>query len=332
MSDKVLIFSRDRAMQLDVVLRSFFMHCQDYEQTNIFVLYQATAELHVHQYELLKDAYPKVNFVEQDDFRRDVLGLINPYPRRSYSEALFSVIGQLISFTILLEQLPLRIWQSALVRLRTRFLGSLIPTPPSESQILFLVDDNIFVRDFSLSDISGLIQEHHDAIGFSLRLGSNTTYCYALDKPQSLPTFEEIKPGFLKFDWVTAEFDFSYPLEISSSVYRSKDIFSLIAARPFDNPNSLEYQMAVSAELFSEDRPFLLCPEKSLTFCNPLNLVQTSTPNRSGVVGEYTSERLAEMFEKGYRIQVEKFNGFTPRSCHQEEPLEFYRSGVGAQG
>ncbi|MBA4321093.1 MAG: hypothetical protein C0412_22105, partial [Flavobacterium sp.] len=68
-----IIFSFDRAMQLDAVLRSFYSHCTDHELVNMTVLYKVSDELHSSQYQKLQKEYPKVNFVLQSDFRSDVL-------------------------------------------------------------------------------------------------------------------------------------------------------------------------------------------------------------------------------------------------------------------
>ncbi len=325
MEQKTLVFSRDRAMQLDAVLRSFFLHCQDSEFTRIQVLYCASTDLHAQQYEILKEDYPQVYFVQQRDFRNDVLRILDPYPAGGSSQQIFKLLNQLISFVLRLERLPVRLLRSILFRLRVKALGRLIPLQPVESHILFLVDDNLFVRDFSLGDFLAVLKDHPDALGLSLRLGRNTTYCYTMNQSQSLPQFEIVQHGILKFDWTTSELDFAYPLEVSSSVYRSEGLFSLIAIQPFNNPNELEYQLAISANYFKSKNPFLLCPESSYTFCNPLNLVQSFASNRSSSNTEYSSEHLATLFEQGYRIDVKAYDGFTPVSCHQEVPLEFYK-------
>ncbi len=320
-----LIFSRDRAMQLDAVLRSFFLRCLDGELEQVYVLYRTSTEQHARQYAALQETYPTVNFVTQGEFRRDVLRIANPYGGGSLAERRYTALNELISNLISLERFPLRYWQSALYRLRTKILGHLFPTPPEDSHILFLVDDNLFVRDFSLRESAQLLRGHPRALGFSLRLGENTAYCYAMDHAQALPEFASLGAGVLKFDWTTSELDFAYPLEISSSVYRLKDIFPVIVRQPFSNPNELEYQLAVSAAQYSQRMPFLLCPEKSLTFCNPLNLVQNFAPNRASDAMEYSSEHLADLFDQGYRVQIEAFRGFVPQSCHQEVALEFYK-------
>ena len=314
-------------MQLDAVLRSFFLHCQDCEQDQVYILYRASAGQHARQYLALQKAYPKVKFVPQDDFRRDVLQIINPYARGSFDERRYLALNGTISSLLPLELFPSRILQSILYRLRSKILGNLFPALPQESHILFLVDDNIVVSDFSLRESLQLLRDHPNALGFSLRLGKNTTYCYAMDQAQRLPEYTPLEGGTLKFDWTTSELDFAYPLEVSSSVYRLKDILPLIVRQPFSNPNELEYQLAVSAGQFSQQMPFLLCPEKSLTFCNPLNLVQNFSPNRASDAMEYSSARLADLFDQGYRIRVEAYDGFIPQSCHQEVVLEFSRLG-----
>jgi len=323
---KTLIFSRDRALQLDAVLRSFFLHCQDSEKTQVYVLYYATTSVHAQQYKTLKAEYPQVNFVQQRDFRSDVLRLLNPYSIGSSAQRFFTVLNQILSFVIMLERLRVRLLRSILLRLRVNILGRLIPSP-EEGYTLLLVDDNLFVKGFSLGDSMVALQTNPEALGFSLRLGRNTVYCYSMDQPQTLPEFNVIEQSILKFDWTTSELDFAYPLEVSSSIYRSKEIFPLIARQTFNNPNELEYQLAVSAELFKQKNPYLLCPESSYTFCNPLNIVQNFAPNRASDKIAYSSEHLADIFDQGLRINVYAYEGFVPQSCHQEVFLKFFQPG-----
>lgn len=331
MPTKILLFSRDRAMQLDALLRSFFLRCQDCQQGQVYALYRASTAQHARQYHILKEAYPEVNFIEQTHFRCDVLRILNPFPLGSLSRRFYDILNQLIAAIIVLEGVPVRLVRSVLLRMRTEILGSLLPEFPDDRQILFLVDDNIFTADFSLTNGVQALQEHPDALGFSLRLGANMRHCYSLDQPQSLPEFIVLQNEILKFDWTTAELDFAYPLEVSSSIYRVKDILPILATRPFGNPNELEYILAVSAVNFVEQKPLLLCPEVSYTFCNPLNLVQNFAPNRAGDQIEYSSERLADLFDQGYRVNIAAYHGFVSQSCHQEAPLEFYQLGGGAQ-
>jgi len=191
-----------------------------------------------------------------------------------------------------------------------------------ETTIGFAVDDTIFVRGFSLESISAALNRHPDVLGFSLRLGRNTTYCYSHDLPQAAPTFAAQSDGGLKFQWAGAEHDFGYPLELSSSVYRGAQILPLLERLEFRNPNSLEEVLAAEARCFERSHPYLLCAEKSLAFSAPANRVQQICPNRAGENPHYATEALARAFGAGQRISVDAFREFTPAACHQEVEFE----------
>jgi len=187
--------------------------------------------------------------------------------------------------------------------------------------VLFLVDDNIFVRDFSIGNIIDSLITNPDALGFSLRLSTNTTYCYPLRLDQELPEFTIIDHEFLKFDWTSGQHDFGYPLEISSSIFRVKDIMAVLH-HSFVNPNMLEVHLDNNKTAFYQ-RKFLLCNQYSYTFRNPVNKVQSLFNNRAGETFYYPVENLKDMFSQGYRVDVEEYSGFIPNACHQEVELKF---------
>ena len=60
------------------------------------------------------------------------------------------------------------------------------------NHVLFLVDDALFVRPFRLEVAAQALDSNADALGFSLRLGRNTSNCYVLGRAQALPEFEPI--------------------------------------------------------------------------------------------------------------------------------------------
>jgi hypothetical protein len=310
-----LIFSRDRAMQLDGALRSFFRHCQDPQNVQLVVLYKASGEVPNRQYQQLARQYHEsagVKFVQQGDFRQDVLRIL-----------LHGAWGDAIP------------WQyRAGLRLGSHFgfLSNLPTQKRVETSLLLLVDDNLFIRDFSLEKVDKTLREQPDCLGFSLRLGTNTTYCYPHDKPQARPAFQHLPGGILKYEWVSAEEDFGYPLEVSSSVYRLNQILRLLMNLPFNNPNLLEGKMASSARTYRTTAPFLLCFEHSVTFCNPVNIVQTVLENRAAATAEYSPQRLSELFDQGYRIQVDAYDTLTPNACHQEVALIFEQTEDSGHG
>lgn len=301
-----LVFSRDRAMQLDCTLRSFFLHCQDPSEIRLFVIYKTTNAFHARQYARLAQEFAPqelVHFVEQRRFRRDVLGLLLPYARNSIAGIVHRF---LMSFGS-----------------RLGFLSNLWLAFDQPYYVLFLVDDSIFVRDFSLHEVRQALATYQSALGFSLRLGANIAYCYMSGNPQVLPNLTRLTNNMLRFDWTTAQDDFGYPLEVSSSVYQVNELLPLLNQLPFGNPNTLEGQMAAHAQQYQKKAPHLLFYEQSVAFCNPINKVQTVYTNRAGENLEYSSEHLAQMFAAGYRINVEAYSGFVPNACHQEVKLIF---------
>lgn len=207
------------------------------------------------------------------------------------------------------------------------FYSDLIALVAPYDYVLFAVDDAVFVEQFSPLECAELLREEGAAIGFSLRLGKNTNYCYPLDSAQPLPEFMRFAPGVLKYKWTDASYDFGYPLELSGSLYRCEDVFDLLADGDFENPNSLESHLAESAALFKASKPFLLCPERSVAFCVPFNKVQdVAKANRDSGKTEYSPEAFADLFDEGARFDVDAYAGFTPNACHMEVDLKLVKS------
>jgi len=320
---KTLIFSRNRAMQLDATLRSFYLHCQDSASANLQILYLATNVQNARQYEDLKGSYPGVGFVAQSIFQQNLEAILNPYPINSRQQHRYGLLGKLNRFHFPPGSFFGKVWKHSFESFYGQLIRKLIPVPPDDTYILFLVDDNLFVRDFSLGNVARTLKSNSDALGVSLRLGKNTTYCYAHDHAQRPPVFSSQPGGLLKYDWTAAEYDFGYPLEVSSSVYRAQEIVPLVCGLNLRNPNDLEGYMASHSRWFMNKFPCLLCAEKSVTFCNPVNIVQTTTDNRAGTQFFYSIDEMIERFNRGERIDVGHYAGFTPNACHQEVELVF---------
>lgn len=299
-----IVFSRDRAMQLNGTLQSLFLHCKDADEMQLFVIYKTTSRLHAQQYSQLANEYDRVGFIRERDFRQNVLELLVTHA----SERPSGVCR----------------WSIRLGPMLGRLNKLCFPTD-RPSYVLFLVDDNMFVRDFSLREVQAMLEAYPKALGFSLRLGTNTTHCYPVDKPQAVPPVTYLGSGVIMLDWTAtgdSGCDFGYPLEVSSSVYRVSELLPFLNRLPFRNPNTLEGQMATSAHKFRSN-PHLLCYERSVAFAIPLNRVQTVYDNRAATIPDYSVERLAKMFEDGHRINVKAYCEFVPNACHQEVELLF---------
>jgi hypothetical protein len=184
--------------------------------------------------------------------------------------------------------------------------------------IFFLVDDTLIVGEVPLGLAVRCLDAHRDLVGFSLRLGRNTTYCYPMDSPQRRPRFSDLGDGVLAFDWTEGEYDFGYPLELSSSIYRASDIRPLLIELPYQDPNTLEAALAVSLQGFRLERPRLACLTESVAVSVPANIVQTAWRNRVGSDPNLDRRSLLARYEGGERIDVDSYRGFVPDACHQE--------------
>lgn len=300
-------------MQVQATLQSFFAHCTDGENILITVLYICSNEQHSGQYLQLAQewqGHPQVKFIKQSQFRQDVFKILNPYPSASLQNLIYKFLTRI---------------RPHIVRLFRR----IVSVPRTSSILLFLVDDVIFIHEFMLSEIIECLTTHKDALGFSLRLGKNTTYCYMNNCEQQLPVFQPTDANIQKYKWTNADQDFGYPLEVSSSVYRLVDILPILLGKKFDNPNLLEGGMNEYKNRFASTQPFLLCYNRSVAFCNPINLVQTVSPqNRAGTKRHYSSTELANLFDAGNRINFEAYHHATPASCHQEMDLVFEKKAI----
>ena len=262
-----VVFSRDRALQCDALLRSLYLNCDEY--LDIHVLYTCSNERHENSYKNLEKKHKFVKFVREIDFKQDLLKLIH-----------------------------------------------------DKMYILFLTDDTVFVNKFSIRGIIDALDKNQDAIGFSLRLGINCTNCYTQNKPQIMPASIKIKDNILMYGWVGADYDYGYPLELSSSVFPLANINGILWNAEYKNPNELEWLMYLNLGMFKEKRPLLLCYEESVAFSIPLNKVQTVNNNRNSELKEYNPDLLLTKWENCGIMDIVNLQGFIPNGAHQEVEIK----------
>src|ERR1017187_6228517 len=133
---------------------------------------------------------------------------------------------------------------------------------------------------------------------FSSRRRPNAARSPRLNRPQPPPIFEPLPNGMVRFAWPEAELDFGYPLELSSSLYRVKDILPLLDQIEFTNPNAVEGQLAEQPSR-CQAQPFLLCFPQSAAFSLPLNRVQNVNNNRASNAPACSVEALERSFAEG---------------------------------
>jgi hypothetical protein len=305
---KTLVFSRNRALQLAGALASLEENCTEFAKLQIIVLFKATSALHNEAYQKLIGELavsPHIRFVRETDF---------------YADVLQALLGRIPS---MMEKIAARFGVSLPVQAES---GEPLRKSAS-SCVLFLVDDALFVASFSPSEIAEVLAATPDALGVSLRLGENTTYCYPVSRTQAVPIFESLAGSMIKFRWPEGDGDFGYPFDLSSSVYRLDELRPLLTRRYFSNPNAMEEVLYQQRNRVMRSHPWLFSYCRSVAFSNPANRVQNVAGNRFGGLGENNPDRLAELFLAGYRIDVGKYRGFLPGACHQEVELTLARAG-----
>jgi len=205
----------------------------------------------------------------------------------------------------------------------TTFKLNLYECLKNKKYILFVVDDCIFTKQYSFKDICMYLDICEGTLGLSLRLGNNTKYCYPFGIENDMPYMQTVGGNLQAFNWrESKQGDFAYPLEVSSSVYRVSDIKPIIEGIHYSNPNQLEWVMYNYVPRLV-NKPFLLCYETSVAFCNPINKIQEENNNRRGVNPNYSIENLLVLYEAGYRTNNDLFDGFVSTGAHQEVDIDF---------
>lgn len=196
----------------------------------------------------------------------------------------------------------------------------------SDKYVLFCTDDTIFTHNFTIEEIEKIMDDDDNLLNFSLRLGINTTYCYPLSAQQAVPDYEDDGRIF-KWNWANADYDFGYPLELSSSILRVEDMNKFVKTRFFTNPNLMEWYLDISKGRFS-DRCQSACFKISVAFSAPMNTVEDKNTNKVANKNNYSIDNLLEKYLNGYRINPYKFYKYIPSGAHQEVEFEFVKKVV----
>jgi hypothetical protein len=191
-----------------------------------------------------------------------------------------------------------------------------------DALVLWLVDDTVITNKFNINKIAHLLRKNKNALGFSLRLGYNTKYCYSLNINQEVPKmFKASKDDIIAYCWPGCDGDFGYALEVSQSMYRINDLWDILSKFEYNGPNQLEQVLFENLRFFVH-MPIMLCFETSVAFSNPLNKVQSvAMGNRANNNKRYSVENLLNLYEKGVRIDPNEFYGFVSESAHQEKDI-----------
>jgi hypothetical protein len=267
-----IIFSFNRAIQLDLLLRSIVIH-DEKKMLSVTVLYACSGQKYEQGYDVLKERFPQVQFIREEKFApRFVLPFFPMYWHNYF-------------------------WWIKYKHTRTvsgnfrKQLISLIADSEKE-YVMFLTDDSMFYKSITilqpvLADIRKRPLQH----SFSLRhgnniMGGNFSYRNAL------------------LNWnVFGRHDhpeWSHPFSVDGHIYSKRFILKAFRKVWFKNPNTLECNIAC----YVKEKKFLstvFSNKKSALVGFELNRVQDVNENHNlNIDNNY----LNVLFNEGYHMRI----------------------------
>jgi hypothetical protein len=257
----VTIFSRDRACQLELFLRSMKKYFKQWDKYQINVLYTYSNEEFKKGYDITFEKHPEIRYIKETSFKEDTLRLVDK----------------------------------------------------TKEYTIFFVDDNVFKEPLDIDDRKIRVFKTNEGICcVSLRLHPNLTYCY----PARVAMFKPAMTEDNVFDWRGKPGDYGYPMSLDGHLFRTNDIFIILEKLNYNNPNSLESNLAANPI----NRPFMIMFDKSVILNIPVNKVQNFNNN---IHGNISAEYLNKEYLSGKILSIKNIDGFKNISCHQEIPLLF---------
>lgn len=267
-----IIFSFDRAIQLELLLKSIITHDTD-NVLDTSILYSYTSEEHEDSYRVLTERYPQFEWVLEKRFpKKRITPLFTSYWHNYYWWIKYKYSRSISS----------------------KFREQLIDTMKANRSdlVMFLTDDSMFFRDIKLPyHPVEEIRRKPETCSFSFRHGSNITggnygkvgdllYWNRFDK-QDHP------------EW-------SFPFSVDGHVYNKNYIKNIFERVWFKNPNTLEGNVACYV---SEKKllPTIFANTESCLVGFELNRVQNiSNNNHLNINNQY----LNYLFNKGYQMKI----------------------------
>lgn len=214
-------------------------------------------------------------------------------------------------------------------RLFSREAASLLGCSHQESSgadtQLLVVDDTIFVSAFSLESMTRALLDEPAALGFSLRLGETIRFCQPLGIESTPPKLIHVigsgAEEIVSFSWVGLQPDWGYPLELSSSLYRRRELVELLQGIIFDSPTTLEHELWLKSGTLASAHHRLLCYRKPRAVSLALNRVQSLASNPVSGHQRHEPARLLTQFLEGWRVDIGAYDGYLPHACHEEAEL-----------
>jgi hypothetical protein len=238
-----IIFSKNRAMQLGILLESCNLKS--------VVIYSYDEEFK-SGYDKLRTIYLNQEFIEQVDFREDVIKNLGEYT-------------------------------------------------------MFLCDDDICINEFDeeVHEKFKIFKDYKDEIlCLSLRLAPFMREAPVMNSDN-------------EWEWKDRYRSWGYPMSVSSTIFRKKDILPIMIKEEFNNPVELEVLLRNNIP----NKPYMICCDKPYFINNLANHV---------IPGKYRTSKLSlhyleEMFLSGKKISLEKMKEKARKAdyCFMVEKYEY---------
>jgi hypothetical protein len=265
----IIIFSKDRAMQLHLLLESILLNF-DVEDYKLNILYKASNDEFNRGYNIIRDLFPQFNYKKEESFKSDLLSLLH-----------------------------------------------------DSEYTVFFTDDDIIYKPLKITknEINNIFT-FSNANCFSLRLGLNTTNCYTMQRLNKLNKYDThsfyhdislIEP-IISWKVSDGTNDYAYPMSVDGHIFKTPFIKYLCETLEYTNPNLFEAFLSN----FSRPEMIISSYKHSKLVNTPINRVQETFQNISGIKFNYSAEDLNEMYLDGVIIDINKMNFSEILAPHQE--------------
>jgi hypothetical protein len=189
-------------------------------------------------------------------------------------------------------------------------------------RVLFLVDDMVFTRQFSLHDFDKFKMSEYVPC---LDLGKNVTYCYVSDRQLRIPSIVE-EGAFIEWRWNDGECSvWNLPTRASSNIYDRQELRELLEPLSFSSPNTMEIAMASEGLSRFRSRKGVAYATSCLLSL-PFNLVQTDHPaNRHG---QLTKEFFLKEWKNGKKLETFSLENIPVNSTHAIVPINLVNRAI----
>jgi hypothetical protein len=281
-----IIFSKDRAFQLDFLLTSLAVNSDALFDVNI--LYDYSSDDFKNGYEKLISKHPSLNWIKEEDFQEDTTNLVD-----NASEFVCFFVDDNILYSeleisldhikFLFDQkdifcLSLRLGTNTIIQNEYRMGEAVLPTKGENLSDTFLVWDYTAKCDHCRS---GLVN-------------SNFGYPFSVD-------------GHI------------YRKELLKRLLGNKDDFAKLK---YDSPNGFEGGVFTKGWDITSFPKSMASLKKSVVVNTPLNLVGSSE-NMAGQVFGVSLEELNKKFLEGSDPDLDRMDFSNVYGCHQEIQLKF---------